>query len=156
LVAVFKPVFVDDDRELTESAVEYYRQIKFSELEESSKTALIEVFVSWLEQRFKELSKEEIEAMFLTELPDLAETQSGKDLIAIGEERGETKGKREGKREGKSDALERFLRAKHGELPTELRAAIGKLTITKLNRLLADLHQCNTLDDVTAWIDQHA
>lgn len=38
------------------------------------------------------MSKKEIEAMLIVELRDLEETQSRKDLIAIGEERGRKMG----------------------------------------------------------------
>ena len=43
--------------------------------------------MDWLLQRFKNLGKTEIEKMLLAELPDLQETKSGKDLIAIGIEK---------------------------------------------------------------------
>jgi len=46
------------------------------------------VFLDWLIQRFKDLGKKEIEQMLLGKLPDLRETQAGKDLIAIGLEQG--------------------------------------------------------------------
>jgi hypothetical protein len=42
------------------------------------------VFVSWLEQRFRDKSKQEIEMLLLGALPDLRVTRSGKDLIHIG------------------------------------------------------------------------
>ena len=89
LVAVFKPVLVTSDRTLEKEAVQYYRDIKYGELDDRCRTTLSEVFVSWLEQRLKTRGKKEIEAMLLGELPNLEETQSGKDLIRIGEIRGE-------------------------------------------------------------------
>jgi hypothetical protein len=57
LVAVFKPMVVEDNAALAESAVQYYRTIKLSKLDDRVKGALLEVFVSWLEQRFREMSK---------------------------------------------------------------------------------------------------
>ena len=87
LVAVFQPVLLSNEQTLQQHAVQYYRHIKGSTLADPLKAALLEIFVSWLEQRFTHMSKQEIEAMFVGELPDLEETQSGKDLIAIGEKR---------------------------------------------------------------------
>lgn len=92
LVAVFKPLLIAQDSTLEAEVVRHYRTIKNSELQASVKTALLAVFVSWLQQRFKSMRKQEIEAMLgLDELPALEETESGKDLIRIGEERGEEK-----------------------------------------------------------------
>jgi len=50
--------------------------------------ALLSIFVNWLEQRCNQLGKQEIENVLLGELPDLRDTQSGKDLIAIGNWKG--------------------------------------------------------------------
>jgi flagellar biosynthesis/type III secretory pathway protein FliH len=43
-------------------------------------------------QRFSELAKKEIENMLLGQLPDLRDTQAGKDLIAIGVQEGVKEG----------------------------------------------------------------
>jgi hypothetical protein len=121
LVAVFEPMIIQEDKALADTAVRNYRQIRFSDLEDSVKAALLEVFVSWLEQRFRERTKQEIEAILVGEIPDLEESQSGKDLIAIGEQRGELRGeqrgeqrgRRKGKREGKVASILLYLVAKH-------------------------------------------
>jgi predicted transposase YdaD len=156
LVAVFKPILVDDEALLAKSAVQYYRQIKVSALDEQIKGSLLEVFVSWLNQRFREKSKQEIEAMLIGELPELEETQSGKDLIAIGEKRGEKRGVERGKKEGKTDSILRFLDAKHGTLSKEMRKSISALSTADANRLLAHLPDCETLDDVQVWLERNA
>ena len=44
----------------------------------------------------KQVYKKEIEMVLLGELPELEETQSGKDRIRIGEERGERRGEQRG------------------------------------------------------------
>lgn len=90
--------------------------------------------------------------ILLGELPDLEETTAGKELIAIGAERG----KKEGKKEGKTESILVFLEAKHGPLPKELRKAVAQLSSVKASRLLAHLPQCETLDDVQAWLDGNA
>ena len=92
LVAVFQPL-VEKNRELLEqNAVHYYNQIKSSSANRRAKEKLLAVFVDWMLKRFNERGKQEIEKMLLGELPDLQETQAGKDLIAIGIEQGIVKG----------------------------------------------------------------
>jgi hypothetical protein len=53
--------------------------------------------------------------MLVGQLPDLRETQSGKDLIAIG------------KAEGKAEGLLRLLEIRFGEVPAALREGIQKI-----------------------------
>ena len=88
LVAVFQPL-LEKNRELLErNAAMYYTQIKSSTSNERQKAKLLSVFIDWMLQRFSELGKQEIETMLLGQLPDLRDTQAGKDLIAIGIEKG--------------------------------------------------------------------
>jgi hypothetical protein len=105
LVAVFKPLLVEDDVALEAEAAGYYRTIKYSELPTACKTSLLDVFVSWLEQRLSHKNKKEIEIMLLGELPELEETQSGRDLIRIGEERGIRVGEERGIRVGEERGI---------------------------------------------------
>ena len=92
LVAVFQPL-LEKNRELLErNAAMYYTQIKSSTSNERQKAKLLSVFIDWMLQRFSELGKQEIETMLLGQLPDLRDTQAGKDLIAIGVEKGIEKG----------------------------------------------------------------
>ena len=78
--------FVESEEALQRQAAGDFRAIKHSSLSLACKRTLEEVFVSWLEQRFKDKTKKEIETMLLGELP-AEETASGKDLIRIGEQR---------------------------------------------------------------------
>jgi predicted ATPase len=63
LAAVFKPLLVESEKTLEHEAAGYYRTIKHSDLTRACKTSLLEVFVSWLEQRLKHKGKKEIELM---------------------------------------------------------------------------------------------
>lgn len=119
LVAVFRPLFEEDDEKLEQEAGSCYNQISTSDLDEPLKSVLLEVFINWLEQRFVEKGKAEIEEMLIGQLPDLRETQSGKDLIAIGIEKGIEKGKRE-------DLIE-LLEARFGVLDSTLIEKIQSL-----------------------------
>ena len=144
LVAVFKPLLAESEESLQRQAAGYFRAIKHSSLGPACKRTLEEVFVSWLEQRFKDKTKKEIETMLLGELPDLEETASGKDLIRIGEQRGEKRGLEEG--------LLAFLAARHGTVPAAIREEIAKLTPAEAKRMMQFLARCQSLDEVTQWL----
>ena len=146
LIAVFKPLLDPDEQSVEREAIDHYRAIKYGDLPASCKATLLEVFVSWLEQRLTHKGKEEIETMLLGELPPLEETQSGKDLIRIGEQRG--------LQEGWEQAILAFLAARHGDVPADLEAKIRTLSIDKANRLVGRLPGLKTLDDVTQWLAQ--
>jgi predicted transposase YdaD len=156
LAAVFKPLLAEDESVLAREAAGYYRAIKGSELPPGCKRTLQEVFVNWLEQRLKGMGKKEIEVMLLGELPDLEETQSGQDLIRIGERRGLEKGRQEGLREGLAEGLERairvFLTARHGTVPPAIEEQIAALGADEAERLLQYLPQCQTLDELAQWL----
>jgi flagellar biosynthesis/type III secretory pathway protein FliH len=77
---------------------------------------IFEANPQWLEQRFVEKGKTEIEKMLVGQLPDLRETQSGKDLIAIGVQEGIEKGIEKGKR----DSLIQVLESRFGRLDSRL------------------------------------
>ena len=109
------------------------------------------VFVSWLEQRFKDKTKKEIETMLLGELPDLEETASGKDLIRIGEQRGEKRGEQRGEKRAWEKAILTLLATRHGTVPAAIEEKIAKLTSAEAKRTMQFLAQCPSLDEVTEW-----
>lgn len=80
LVAVFQPLMQHDAENLEQDAAGCYNQIVSSGLDEPLRSVLLEVFINWLEQRFVEKGKAEIEKMLVGQLPDLRETQSGERL----------------------------------------------------------------------------
>ena len=92
LVALFQPLVEKSNKRLHDNASRYYTRIETFATDERLKAKLTGVFIDWLLQRFKTLGKTEIEKMLLGKLPDLRETQAGKDLIAIGIEQGIEKG----------------------------------------------------------------
>ncbi len=79
--------------------------------------------------------------MMLGQLPDLRDTQSGKDLIAIG--------KREGKLEGKREALLEVLEIRFGEVSTELNEQILKIdSIDSIDRIYRCSLTASTLSEI--------
>jgi len=158
LVAVFKPLIVEDEVALAEMAHEYYRDISTSSLDETSRAALADVFVNWLLQRFKHMTRKEIEMLIISELPDLEDTTAGKELIRIGEKRGEKRGKKEGKQMGKKEgvveAILVFLQAKHGRLRAEVRERVQALDLAAAKQLVPLIAKWETLEPLQQWLDQ--
>ncbi len=140
LVAAFKPLVVEDDSELRRDAAAYYRTIRDSDLPTFCKEALQEVFVSWLEQRFQYLGKKDMEMILLSELPELEETQCGKDLIQIGEARGLAK------------AIVRYLTTRFGAIPGEMEQQIRSLSAEQAERLLQFVLECETVAEAAQWL----
>ena len=71
--------------------------------------------------------------MFLGELPDLRETRSGKDLIAIGVK----EGKLEGERKAKLEDLIRILEVKFGSVTDDVRTKIQEVeSVEVVNKLI--------------------
>jgi hypothetical protein len=88
LVAAFQPLLAESESELEQKAGEFFHTIKMSKLNRDVKEALEGVFLSWLGQRLPKRTKQEIEKMFVGELPELLETRMAQDILNIGEERG--------------------------------------------------------------------
>ena len=153
LVAMFQPVIEENLEILEKRAAEYYNQIKRFELPEPSKAKLLDVFVNWLEQRFSERGKKEIETMLLGELPDLRETQSGKDLIAIGLQEGLQeglkKGEQKGVQKGEREGLVWLLEAKFGTLEIAIRNRIEMVDSTdRLKELYRQVLNADSIDQM--------
>ena len=124
LIAVFQPLLIQDDEILEREAGPCYTWIKHSPLPQPIKEVLLEVFLNWIEKRLSHKGKKEIEKMMLGQLPDLRDTQTGKDLIAIG------------KLEGKLEALIELIETRFGSATLELREQISKIdSIAEIDRV---------------------
>ena len=88
--------------------------------------------------------------MMFTDLPNLEDTQSGKDLIRIGEARGEARSEAR----GMVRAILIFLEAKHGWISKSLRARIERLQPEQAQCLMAHLPHCESLSDVKTWLEK--
>lgn len=90
-VAVFKPVFQDDESKLEKEAASHYCSIRNSPLlSEKQRESLSNVFIHWMMERLKEKTYEEL--IMILELPDIEETRCGQQLIERGVERGIERG----------------------------------------------------------------
>ena len=84
--------------------------------------------------------------MLLEDLPDLEDTQLGKELIQIGEARGEAR--------GLDQAIVIMLELKHDRIPKSLRARIERLSADQAKQLLAELPAWETLQEVKDWLSK--
>ena len=100
MVAVFAPLFASSEEVLETEAAECYNRLDSPELDRASVAGLQEVFVSWLMQRLPFKGAKEIEEMLLGKLPDIRNTRSGQELIAIGIEQGVEQGLEKGIEQG--------------------------------------------------------
>jgi hypothetical protein len=78
--------------------------------------------------------------MLLGELPDLADTASGKDLIRIGQQR------------GREETILAILTAWYGTVPTAVQEKIATLDPSEVERLIQFLRHCQSLDEVAQWL----
>ena len=142
MVAVFAPLFARSEEVLETEAAECYNRIDSPELDRASVAGLQEVFVSWLMQRLPYKGAKEIEEMLLGKLPDIRNTKSGQDLIAIGIEQGIEqgikKGREEGIDQGKLVGQVQLLESLCNSIPTmeaQLRSMSVELLRSRLNEL---------------------
>jgi len=152
LAAVFRPLVEYSNENLAADAADCYNHIAFSDLDEGTKAVLADVFINWLEQRFRDKGKQEIEEMLVGALPDLTETQSGKDLIQIGiekgEARGEARGEAKGEAKGKLESLLLILEFRFRDVPEPVSQAVTAIqSSAHLDALIRHALEVNSLDD---------
>ena len=78
--------------------------------------------------------------MLIGELPELAETRAGQDLIEIGKVR------------GLAEAVTILLAGKRGRLTKTLRGRIQQLSEAQLCQMLAEADAWESLDPLDAWL----
>ena len=88
LLAVFQPYLQKNQLILEKEAADYYNQIQRCSISEDMKKSLSAVFISWMSNRFKDKSYQEVLKMLTLTTP-LEETVAYKELVAIGEKKGE-------------------------------------------------------------------
>ena len=102
--AAFSPLLIEDAEELKAKASGFYEQLNTaSNLEDQQKSDLIKVLHSWVGERFKNMSSEEVWEM-LEELTPFEETRMYQELV----ER-ELKGRQEGRVECREEGREELL-----------------------------------------------
>ena len=79
IVSTFKPYRIKDTKALKKNARKWYQNIQKSPMPDPVKEKLESVFSRWMQERFKNLSYEEVIKMFV-ELTPLENTRSYKEL----------------------------------------------------------------------------
>ena len=108
LVSAFKPYREENKQELKKNAKKWYRNISESSLPDTVKENFEMVFTRWMQERFVNLSYEEVSKMFV-QLTPLEETRSYKELVAIGRKEGKKEGEKEGKKEGNKEGMQKII-----------------------------------------------
>jgi predicted transposase/invertase (TIGR01784 family) len=108
---------------------------------DSERQGIIELLESVLMSKFSQLSRQEIEAMFL--LSDIKQTRVYQEA------------KEEGEQEGKKNLLLRILSKKFGKLRDEYIKSINGLNIAQLEDLGEALLDFKDINDLEKWLQSH-
>jgi predicted transposase YdaD len=151
LLAAFLPL-VANNKELAQQASAAWQQL--AARTEPDATALMDVFTSWLMERYKHQSYAEVMAMFYIPTTPLEETRAYQQLVGIGMEKGRIEGRTEGRIEGRQEGRQ--------EGRYEGRKAEARAILTKqLKRRFGDLPnwavkrlQRANIEQLEAWAEQ--
>jgi predicted transposase/invertase (TIGR01784 family) len=108
---------------------------------DSEKQGIIELLESVLMSKFSQLSRQEIEAMFL--VSDIKQTRVYQEA------------KQEGEQEGEKNLLLRILSKRFGKLITHHIESINSLTIAQLEDLGEALLDFGDINDLEQWLKSH-
>ncbi len=109
-------------------------------------SGLLEFVETILAYKLKNLTREEIEAMFT--LGDLKQTRVYQDAYREGRQ----EGRQEGTREGELRTILRQLTRKFGTVSPQLVSQISSLPIERLDNLAEAVLDFQTLDDLVRWL----
>jgi len=129
LVAVFSPLRIGDREVLRKNAGKWRQDIE-KEPDGKTRENFVSVFTRWMQERFSNLTYEEVISMF-AEVTPLEETVSYKEIFAKGATQGKTEGKTEGKIEGK-------IEGKHEGRYETIREELDRLLLLRLQNILSE------------------
>ena len=116
---------------------------------DSERQGIIELLESVLMSKFSQLSRQEIEAMFL--VSDIKQTR----VYQEAKQEGEQEGRQEGRQEGEKNLLLRILSKRFGKLITHHIESINSLTIAQLEDLGEALLDFGEINDLEQWLKSH-
>ena len=150
-VAVFAPLIIDSDAELTQRAPVLWQTIQHAPLDADTRETLSEVLEFWFFERFSGKTAQEIWTMLNLVTP-IQETKAYQSIFAEGKTEGKTEGKVEGKTEGKVEAkvgtLCRQLTRRFGPLPPWAAQRITAASEEQLDTWLDDIFEANSVQDL--------
>ncbi|MFM7408162.1 MAG: Rpn family recombination-promoting nuclease/putative transposase [Cuspidothrix sp.] len=113
------------------------------------KQGIIELLETVLVSKFSQLSRQEIEAMFL--VSDIKQTR----VYQEAKQEGEQQGRQEGRQEGEKNLLLRQLSKRFGTLSDIYIESINSLTIVQLESLGEALLDFVDINDLEQWLKYH-
>ena len=168
LAAVFQPLVEENAQALETDAAHHYRVLQVADLDERQRDVLLDVFVDWLGQRFRNKHKQELEMILFEDLPDPADTVWGRELIEIGEkrgekraahlaeQRGEKRGEKRGEELGLARAVRLLLKSRFQPVSKELAQRILRLTVSQKEQLLELAGKARSFDAIEKWMSRHS
>ena len=116
---------------------------------DSERQGIIELLESVLMSKFSQLSRQEIEAMFL--VSDIKQTR----VYQEAKQEGEQEGRQEGRQEGEKNLLLRILSKRFGKLNDSYIESINSLRIAQLEDLGEALLDFGDINDLEQWLKSH-
>lgn len=149
LLATFLPL-VANEQELEKRAQSAWQQLTVRI--EPDAVALMDVFMSWLLERYKHQSYEEVMKMLHFPTTPLEETRAYKELVAIGMERGRKEGvewgRKEGYQAGRRAILTKLLRRRFGELPDWVINQLEQANTEQLELWAEQIFDANSIEQL--------
>ena len=139
-IAVFAPLIIDSDAELTQRAPALWQTIQQAPLDADTRETLSEVLEFWFFERFNRYTDEEIWTM-LNLLTPLEETKAYQSIFAKGEARGEARGEAK----AKVGTLCRQLTRRFGPLPPWAMQRITAASEAQLDTWLDDIFEATSV-----------
>ena len=114
------------------------------------KQGIIELLETVLLSKFSQLSRQEIEAMFL--VSDIKQTRVYQEAKQEGIQEGRQEGRQEGKKDAATNLLLRILSKRFGKLEDSYTQNIKSLNIEQLERLGETLLDFTDINDLKIWL----
>ncbi|WP_311381508.1 DUF4351 domain-containing protein [Anabaena sp. PCC 7938] len=119
----------------------------------TTRKGIMELLETVLLSKFSQLSRQEIEAMFL--VSDIKQTKVYQEAKQEGIQEGIQEGRQEGRQEGEMILLMRLLSKRFGKLSSNYIENINKLTIEQLEDLGEALLDFVDISDLEQWLKSH-
>ncbi|EIC21270.1 hypothetical protein Thi970DRAFT_01463 [Thiorhodovibrio frisius] len=138
-VAVFAPLIIDSDAELTERAPALWQTVQQAPVDEKVRETLSNVLEFWFFERFRGMTAKEIWTMLNLVTP-IQETKAYQSIYA--------EGKTEGKTEGKAATLQRQLTRRFGPQPVWAAQRIAAAPEAQLDTWLDGIFDATSVEDL--------
>ncbi len=118
--------------------------------DDNEKQGIIELLETVLLSKFSQLSRQEIEAMFL--VSDIKQTRVYQEAKQEGKQEGRQEGKQEGRKDEAINLLLRMLSKRFGKLSDSYIQNLNSLNIEQLEKLGESLLDFTDINDLEIWL----